>query len=58
MHLKRRHHVSKVLLQIYAFWPPGEYSFDNVTMRRIPAEEGEKFKDWRRKNPEGIPLGK
>ena len=35
---------------------PGEYSFDNVSMRRITAEEGAAFKDWRRKHPEGTPV--
>ncbi len=56
VHLERKHHVEMVLLEMYAFWPPGEYFFDNVSMVKIPASEGEKFKEWRKKHPHGIPL--
>ena len=56
IHLERRHHVEAVLLEIYGFWPAGDYYFDNVTMQKIPAAQGENFKAWRLKNPEGIPL--
>lgn len=56
VHLERRHHVEAVLLEIYAFWPAGSYYFDNITLQKIPTSEGENFKQWRLKNPEGIPL--
>ena len=58
LHLERKHHVEMVLLEIYAFWPPGDYLFDNVKMTRIPASEGENFKAWRIRHPYGAPLEK
>lgn len=33
-----------ILLCPYAYWPCGDYFFDNVTLRKITAEEAKKFK--------------
>ncbi len=31
--------IQVVLLELYAYWPPGEYWFDNVRMEAVPDEE-------------------
>ena len=62
VHLKRRHHVAMVLLELYAFWPPGDYWFDNVTMRRISPAAAERYQERRKARGKaanfGTPLAK
>ncbi len=39
IHLKKQRHVEVVLLELYGYWPPGDYYFDNVGMRRLTEAE-------------------
>ena len=41
---KESYRAEVVLLCPYAYWPCGDYFFDNVTLRKITAEEAKKFK--------------
>lgn len=43
VHLKRRYHVEAVMLELYAFMPPGEFRFDNINFRRVTEQEAEKI---------------
>ena len=58
VHLKKRFHLDVVLLELYAFWPPGEYRFDNVSMRRLSDDEAEAFQAGIRSGeiPSVVPL--
>jgi len=49
VHLKKRYGVECVLLELYAYWPPGDYYFDNVSMRRISEAEAQRFLKERKK---------
>ncbi len=40
--------IQVVLLEIYAFWPPGDYRFDNVSMKRISEEQAKALQDKRK----------
>jgi len=35
--------IEVVLLELYAYWPPGDYFFDNVSMRKITEAEAYKI---------------
>lgn len=48
-HLKKRYHVDSVLLELYAYWPAGDYYFDNVSMRKISEKEAKRISARRRK---------
>ncbi len=52
VHLPKRCHVETVLLELYAFWPPGDYYFDNVSMRKITPEEARRLQAKRTKYSE------
>jgi hypothetical protein len=39
---KRKPAVSEIRVMLYAYWPPGVYWFDNVTVQPIPEAEYEK----------------
>jgi len=56
VHLPKRCRVEKVLLELYGFWPPGDYFFDNVSMRKITPEEARRIQAERTKY--STPLGK
>lgn len=44
----------QVLLMLYAYWPPGEYGFDNISLRRISDAEVEAAKS--RRTAHGVPV--
>ena len=48
VHMRKRHKVDAVLLELYAYWPAGDYYFDNICMERISAADAEAFKIRRR----------
>lgn len=48
MQFKADRNIEVVLLELYAFWPPGDYYFDNVTMRQVSQKDAEKFEAWRK----------
>ena len=50
-----REGVQVVLLELFAYWPPGSYGFDNVRMCRITAAEAAAFKA-NRKSKYATPL--
>lgn len=39
VHFEKRFNVEKVLLELYAYWPPGDYFFDNILMRKVTEAE-------------------
>jgi len=47
--LKRRLHADVVLIELYAFWPVGDYSWDNITFRKITEAEAEAYQERRKK---------
>lgn len=42
-------HIELVLLELYAFWPPGEYWFDNVAMKQVTQKELEEYENERKR---------
>jgi hypothetical protein len=59
LHFEAEKHIEVVLLELYAFWPPGDYYFDNVTFRKVTKKEADAHEAWRQKLGEeankGIP---
>jgi hypothetical protein len=55
VHLQKRHHIDTVLLEIYAYWPAGEYYFDNLSLRRVSPETAAKIKAERTKYSQLLP---
>jgi hypothetical protein len=49
IHFEPRHHVELVMLELYAFWPPGDYYFDNVSMKRVTKAYADEYEAERRK---------
>ena len=49
IHLEAERRIEVVLLELYAFWPPGDFFFDNVTMRRVTKAEADAHEAWRQK---------
>lgn len=55
-------HIEVVLLELYAYWPPGDYFFDNVSLKQVTEKDAAEFDAWRQKLGEdanhGIPAEK
>lgn len=51
---RKNYRAEVVLLMPYAYWPAGQYSFDNVVLRPISEEQAEQWDARRTAN--GIPL--
>jgi hypothetical protein len=49
VHFEAAQHIEVVLLELYAFWPPGDYYYDNVGFRKVTKEEADAYEAWRRK---------
>jgi len=54
VHFKKQRHIQAVLLELYAYWPPGDYYFDNVSMRKLSEAEAKRQQAKRTKY--SIPL--
>ncbi len=51
---RKNYRAEVVLLMLYAYWPAGQYDFDNVVLRPISEEEAKKWDSKR--TPNGTPL--
>jgi len=49
LHFEAARHIEVVLLELYAFWPPGDFYFDNVRMKRVTKAEADAHEAWRKK---------
>lgn len=49
--------VEVVLLELYAFWPPGDFFFDNVSFRKVTEEDAKDFEAWRQRLGEAANYG-
>jgi hypothetical protein len=57
VHFEPERRVEVVLLELYAYWPPGEYFFDNVRMTKVTKAEAEAHEAWRQKLGEAANKG-
>ncbi|MBN2452562.1 MAG: protein kinase [Lentisphaeria bacterium] len=49
--------IEKMLLELYAFWPPGEYRFDNVSMEEVTEAELQAYEAQRQQRGEEANFG-
>ncbi|MBT3285698.1 MAG: hypothetical protein HN380_00030 [Victivallales bacterium] len=49
LHFEAARHIEVVLLELYAFWPPGDFYFDNVRMKLVTKAEADAHEAWRKK---------
>ncbi|OGV63766.1 MAG: hypothetical protein A3K19_05115 [Lentisphaerae bacterium RIFOXYB12_FULL_65_16] len=49
VHFEKRFNVELVLLELYAYWPPGNYFFDNILMRKVTEAEAQQVLDEKKK---------
>lgn len=49
-----RYRATVIMLMLYAYWPPGDYYFDNIVFRRIDKAEAAKIRRNRRND--GVPV--
>jgi len=47
---EKRYRAERVMMMPYAYWPPGDYYFDNIILRKITEKEAEEIKEHDRKN--------
>lgn len=57
MKLEADRRIEVVLLELYAFWPPGDFFFDNVTFRKVTEEDAKAHEAWRQKMGEAANFG-
>ena len=57
LHFAAEKQIEVVLLELYAFWPPGDFYFDNVTFRKVTRKEADAHEAWRQKLGEAANKG-
>jgi hypothetical protein len=49
VHFEPAQHIEVVLLELYAFWPPGDYYYDNVRFTKVTKKDADAYEAWRQK---------
>jgi hypothetical protein len=57
MKLEADRRIEVVLLELYAFWPPGDFFFDNVTIRKVTEEDARAYEAKRQELGEAANFG-